>query len=608
MTISSTTRVAGPFIGNGTATVFPFTFKVFAAADLDVIRLNTSTGVESTLVLNSDYTVTLNGNQNTNPGGSVTLSAGALATGLTLTITSDIANLQPTDLTNQGGFYPEVITDSLDRATIQIQQISDIGDRTIKIPISDGTGLDLQLPTQSQRANKYLVFNASGEPSVSAGSGTDTALRTDLASTTPGLAGASLIGIRDSNAFAVGRTLAAKINEVWSVKDFGAEGDGINDDTLAFQDATFAQATNPGSIFVPSGTYYITGSITGKFFSFGGVTLTGGGSVTSITNLSQDLTVDGTTLVVNSTTNRVGIGTASPSQTLDVTGNAAVSGNLTAGGDVGITGDLTVTGNDIKSSTATAITMSGTNVTVVGDLAVNGADITTTASGTATVFNATATTVNVGGAATAMAVGSQSAGTVTVNNLSMNAGYGSIAAVFGCRAWVNFDGSASGTFAGGASTVTRASGSSTATITTTNNHGLITGNAVYAASGVVADNYIVTVLTNTTFTITTVATTPLTATPITFNVANIRASGNVSSIADNGTGDYTVNFATAMPDVNYSFVHSSWDLNRSTPNQAAVYERSSVTERTVASFRVSTTSLNTAAYTDFAGVYLAIFR
>jgi hypothetical protein len=31
----------------------------------------------------------------------------------------------------------------------------------------------------------------------------------------------------------------------------------------------------------------------------------------------------------------------------------------------------------------------------------------------------------------------------------------------------------------------------------------------------------------------------------------IRASGNVSSITDNGTGDYTVNFTTSMPDVNY---------------------------------------------------------
>ena len=36
----------------------------------------------------------------------------------------------------------------------------------------------------------------------------------------------------------------------------------------------------------------------------------------------------------------------------------------------------------------------------------------------------------------------------------------------------------------------------------------------------------------------------------------IRASGNVSSITDNGTGDYTVNFATAMPDANYAYSHS----------------------------------------------------
>ena len=37
----------------------------------------------------------------------------------------------------------------------------------------------------------------------------------------------------------------------------------------------------------------------------------------------------------------------------------------------------------------------------------------------------------------------------------------------------------------------------------------------------------------------------------------IRASGNVSSITDNGTGDYTVNFTTAMPDANYSSVCST---------------------------------------------------
>jgi hypothetical protein len=39
----------------------------------------------------------------------------------------------------------------------------------------------------------------------------------------------------------------------------------------------------------------------------------------------------------------------------------------------------------------------------------------------------------------------------------------------------------------------------------------------------------------------------------------IRASGNVSSITDNGTADYTVNFTTAMPDANYAtFSTSNW--------------------------------------------------
>ena len=40
----------------------------------------------------------------------------------------------------------------------------------------------------------------------------------------------------------------------------------------------------------------------------------------------------------------------------------------------------------------------------------------------------------------------------------------------------------------------------------------------------------------------------------------IRASGNVSSITDNGTGDYTVNFSTAMPDANYSVAGNIADV------------------------------------------------
>jgi cytochrome c1 len=142
MTISSNIRKAGPFVGNGTASTFAFTFKVFQAADLEVVRLNVATTIETILVINSDYTVSLNADQNSNPGGSITLTAGALAAGFNLVITSDIENLQPTDIVNQGGFYPDVIEDALDRATIQIQQLQEAVDRSAKLPITSSADAD----------------------------------------------------------------------------------------------------------------------------------------------------------------------------------------------------------------------------------------------------------------------------------------------------------------------------------------------------------------------------------------------------------------------------------------------------------------------------------
>jgi len=55
------------------------------------------------------------------------------------------------------------------------------------------------------------------------------------------------------------------------------------------------------------------------------------------------------------------------------------------------------------------------NATVPGDLAVNGGDITTTSTGTATVFNTNATTLNVGEAATTVSIGATT-GTATIRN------------------------------------------------------------------------------------------------------------------------------------------------------------------------------------------------
>ena len=166
MSIASTTRKAGPYTGNGVTTIFPFSFKVFASSDLVVTQTDLS-GVETTLTLTTNYTVSLNANQDANPGGTVTCVSAPIS-GYLLTLTSGVPELQPVVLTNNGGFYPSVINDALDRLTIFAQQISEQMSRSLKFPKSDPLSVTPYLPSVSARANKYLAFDSSGNPTVSA--------------------------------------------------------------------------------------------------------------------------------------------------------------------------------------------------------------------------------------------------------------------------------------------------------------------------------------------------------------------------------------------------------------------------------------------------------
>lgn len=132
-----------------------------------------------------------------------------------------------------------------------------------------------------------------------------------------------------------------------------------------------------------------------------------------------------------------------------------------------------------------------------------------------------------GGNITTYVAGTLQNKTDTSGNFSFNSGYGSAAVAYGCRAWVNFNG-----------------------------------------TGTVA----------------------------------IRASGNVTSITDNGTGDYTVNFTTAMSDANYALV-----ANSGTGNASFVANRFPSTAPTTSAARIGVFD-DTGAAKDDAWISVQVVR
>ena len=137
MTLSSESRKSQLFTGSGSTGPFPFTFKVFAKEDLVVTTSVIATGVETTLALDTDYTVLLNKDQDGNPGGSVTLLV-ALPTTKRLLISGGMSLTQPQEIGNQDGFFAEDIENALDRAMIAAQQLKVDVDRAFKLPLTSG--------------------------------------------------------------------------------------------------------------------------------------------------------------------------------------------------------------------------------------------------------------------------------------------------------------------------------------------------------------------------------------------------------------------------------------------------------------------------------------
>lgn len=236
MTVSNTLSKA-TFLGNDSATSFPLTFKVFAAADLQLVLI-TVAGIESTLTLNSDYTVTLNADQDNEPGGAVSypVLGDPLAYGERLVVLNALEPTQQTDLTNLGRFLPQVIENAFDKATILIQQLTERVNRALVVSVAENTS-PASIPLAADRAGKFLAFDADGDPIATTGTGADSALREDLAAPT----GTALLGHTDSEGVEL------------SLDDFLARLEGV--DNLAGQGLGFLAAKMAAGVAVKIAVY-----------------------------------------------------------------------------------------------------------------------------------------------------------------------------------------------------------------------------------------------------------------------------------------------------------------------------------------------------------------
>jgi hypothetical protein len=227
MTVAATSRVAGPFNGDGAQVNFDFTFKIFATSDV-VVTHTTAAGVESTKVLNTDYTVAMNADQDVTPGGRVTMVVPPLGGGTPekITLSSNVPESQGTSLPTGSGWQAKVVEKALDKATILVGQLRALLTRIPKYPISDGTTAK-DLPTKTARANLFLGFDANGDPiaASSPSGGTVSAAMASVVSAVSVIAARLALGF--SAIAAKGDLFAGTAANTIGTLTVGADGTGL---------------------------------------------------------------------------------------------------------------------------------------------------------------------------------------------------------------------------------------------------------------------------------------------------------------------------------------------------------------------------------------------
>jgi len=166
MTIS-TTIIKVSYSGNGTQTVFPYTFKINAEADIQVI-IRASNGTETVKTLTTDYSVSGVGSAS---GGNVTMVTAPTATE-TIVIRRETSQTQTVDLVENDPFTAETVEGAFDKSIAVSQELQEEVDRSIKLSRTNTMTSTEFTVDAATRANKILAFDANGEIAVTQELGT----------------------------------------------------------------------------------------------------------------------------------------------------------------------------------------------------------------------------------------------------------------------------------------------------------------------------------------------------------------------------------------------------------------------------------------------------
>ncbi|MFN3700110.1 MAG: glycosyl hydrolase family 28-related protein [Alphaproteobacteria bacterium] len=212
------------YLANGVQAEFTYPFPIFASEDL-LVYLNGARQI-------SGFTITGAGQT---AGGSVVFAqTPAESTRITLERKLPLERL--TDYIEGGDFSATSINTELDYLVAAVQQVSRQNARMLRYGDHE-TAADVLLPPKSVRAGKALGFNGMGDP---------VAITLEGAMAVPEFTA--------TGEGAVLRSSTDKLAEAVSILDFGAAGDGLTDDTIAFQNALQAH----DSISIPNGSYIIS--------------------------------------------------------------------------------------------------------------------------------------------------------------------------------------------------------------------------------------------------------------------------------------------------------------------------------------------------------------